>query len=268
MMTLGAPTATGLKNSLDDAQTRLLSNIQKLSTGLRNNSAADDPVAIAQSTSYQVQISGLAQSINGMADSAALLTTASGALGQIDSGLQQINQLAVQAGNGALSSSDLQAIQTQANQIVQGIDQVAGNASFAGINLLDGSFNRSVQTGGEGATQGVTIPDSSARGLGLAGLDLTSSAGRADAFDAIGKALQQVDATQTRLSAVQSGIAAGLANAAVASENLAAANSRLNDTDYAAASSDRTQAQVRQQAALKALTLYNNNQKSALDLLP
>lgn len=259
----GSIGSTGLLSSLDKAQENLTSNLLKLSTARSINSAADDAAGLAQSSSYSVQLSSQAQAMNNAQDSLSLLDTASGALGQVSGGLQQLNTLAVQAGDGALSASDRQALQQQADQITQGLDQIAGNTQFNGRNLLDGSFSQSLQSGG----QSLALGSVSSSALGLSGLDLTSADGQSSAIAAIGNALQQVNAQQTTVGAAQSGLSAELSNLGTSYDNLAAANSRISDTDYAKAASDMSQASVQQQVSLKAVALYNQMQKSTLGLL-
>lgn len=243
--------------------------MQVLSSGKSINSAADNPAGLAQSESYNVQLSGDAQAMNNIQDGLSLLDTAGGAFDQISQGLQDIRALTVQAGDGSLSTSDLQSIQDQIGQISQGIDQVAGSTQFNGQNLLDGSFSQSLQVGANaGQTQNIVLGNFSAASLGLTSLDVTTPTGQANALSTLDTAVQTVSDSQASLGASASSLNASLSNLSVTSENLAAANSRVSDTDYAKASSDLAQANVQQQASLQALAIYNSMQGNALALLP
>ncbi len=255
--------------SLQTAQSRLLTAMEVMASGSSINSAADNPAGLAQSESYSVQISGNAQAMNNIQNGLSLLDTAGGAFDQIGQGLQDIRALTVQAGDGSLGASDLQAIQEQIGQISQGIDQIAGSTQFNGQNLLDGRFSQALQTGANaGQTQNVALGNFSAASLGVANLDVTTPAGQASALSALDAASQAVSDSQANLGALAAGLNASLSNLGAASENLAAANSRVSDADYAKASSDQAQANVQQQASLQALATYNSLQGNVLTLLP
>lgn len=261
----------GMSGSLSPqatAQANLLSQLQKLSSGKAINSAADNAAGLAQSSSFSVQLSSGAQAMQGIQNGISLLETAGGAVGQINDGLQRINELAVQAGSGALSASDRQSIQEQIGQIRQGIDQIVGNTQFNGQKLLDGSFNQSLQTGADaGQTQPAAIGNLSTSALGLAGLDVTTAAGQANALTALSGARDQVGSVQANLGASQSGLESSLTSLGAANENLAAARSRIADTDYASAVSESGRAQLLSETSLKALALYNSVQKSSINSL-
>lgn len=257
-------------STLSTSQSRLTTALQALSSGSSINSAADNAAGLTQSTSYSVQLSSAAQSLNNTQNGLSVLDTASGAVNQINQGLQDIRALTVQAGNGALNASDLQAIQSQIGQITQGINQIAGNTQFNGQNLLDGSVgNLSVQTGvNAGQTQNIQLGNLSGSALGISGIDVTTAAGQAAALSSLDNAIQQVSSQSASIGAAQSSLSSVLSSQSVGYTSLAAAKSRVSDTDYAQATSNSAQANVRQQASLHALALYNSTQNSILTLLP
>lgn len=251
------------------SQSKLTTALQALSTGKSINSAADNAAGLAQSTSYSVQLSGTAQAMSNVSNGMSMLETASGAIGQINQGLQDIRTLTVQAGNSILSASDRQAIQAQINQITQGINQISGNTQFNGQNLLDGNASLTIQAGpNAGQTQNLQLGNLSGAALGISGLDVTTTAGQSAALTALDSAIQQVSSQSASIGAAQSNLSSALANQGVAYENLAATRSRISDTDYAQASGNLTQANVQRQASLQALNLYNSTQKDVLSLLP
>lgn len=127
------------QDALNQSQGMLQTSMQRLSTGLRINSAADDPAGLAIATRFTSQINGDNQAINNANDAINLAQTAGGALTSITNNLQTIRQLAVQSANGTNSSTDRQALDTEAQQLLQEIDREANTASFNGVNLLNGS---------------------------------------------------------------------------------------------------------------------------------
>ncbi|MDX8400099.1 MAG: flagellin [Gallionellaceae bacterium] len=257
-------------SSLSTSQSRLTTALQALGSGSSINSVADNAAGLAQSTSFSVQISGAAQSINNAQSGISMLDTASGAVDQINRGLQDIRTLTVQAGNGALNASDRQAIQSQIGQISQGIDQVAANTQFNGQNLLDGSAaNSAIQVGGNaGQTQNVQLGSLSNAALGIAGVDVTTAAGQTSALSSLDSAIQQVSSQGGSIAAAQASLSSAQSSQSAAYTSLAAAKSRVSDTDYAQASSQLAQSSLQQQTSLRALALYNSTQNNLLTLLP
>lgn len=126
---------------LSNNQHTLTSAMQRLSSGLRINSAADDAAGLAISERFTSQIRGSDQAVRNANDGISLAQTAEGDLGQISTNLQRIRELAVQAANASNTASDRLSIDNEAKQLAAEIDRVAKNSSFNGIKLLDGSFN-------------------------------------------------------------------------------------------------------------------------------
>jgi flagellin len=130
------------QNALANSQAALQTSLQRLSTGLRINSGADDPAGLIASQDLQSEVNGLQQAINNGSQATNVITTADGALTEVDSLLDDINGLVVESANsGALSPQELQANQLQIDSDVQSITRIAQTTSFAGLNLLDGSLN-------------------------------------------------------------------------------------------------------------------------------
>jgi flagellin len=130
------------QNSLAKSQSALNTSLQRLSTGLRINSGADDPAGLIASQDLKSEITGIQQAVNNSAQATNVITTADGALTEVNSLLDDINGLIVQSANsGAQSPQELQANQLQIDSDVQSITRIAGTTSFAGLNLLDGSLN-------------------------------------------------------------------------------------------------------------------------------
>ena len=161
------------QRNLSTSQNSLNTSLQRLSSGLRINSAKDDAAGLAISERLTSQIGGLNQAARNANDGISLAQTAEGALGQIGSNLQRIRDLAVQAANGTNSASDRAALNNEASQLISEINRVATQTNFNGVNLLDGSFtSQSFQVG---ANSGETISISSIASARSSALGVGSS---------------------------------------------------------------------------------------------
>lgn len=143
------------QRQLTTSQSSLSTSIQRLSSGLRINSAKDDSAGLAISERFNSQIRGINQAVRNANDGISLAQTAEGALGEVSNNLQRMRELAVQSRNATNSSSDRQALDAEIQQLKSEIDRVASQTSFNGTKLLDGSFsNQGFQVG---ANQGEVI---------------------------------------------------------------------------------------------------------------
>jgi len=165
------------QQNLSNSQTSLATSIQRLSSGLRINSAKDDAAGLAISDRMTSQINGLNQASQNANDGISLAQTADGALSQDTDSLQRIRELAVESANATNSSSDRAALQQEVSQLVSQISSVGNTTSFNGLNLLDGTYtNQQYQIGADvGQTLTVSIGDARASALGAS--TTTSSAG-------------------------------------------------------------------------------------------
>jgi len=158
------------QRNLNRSQSSLSTSLQRLSSGMRINSARDDAAGLAISERFTAQIRGLNQAVRNSNDGISLAQTAEGALGEVTNNLQRVRELAVQSANATNSSSDRAAMQQEVSQLVSEINRVAGQTNFNGVKLLDGSF--SSQAFQVGANVGETISltsiiDATKGGLGL-----------------------------------------------------------------------------------------------------
>jgi len=171
------------QRNLTKSQSDLATSLQRLSSGLRINSAKDDAAGLAISSRMTSQISGINQAQRNSNDGISLAQTAEGALASVSDSLSRMRELAVQASNATNSASDRAALQAEVEQLVQQINTVATQSSFNGVKLLDGTFNS--QTFQVGANAGETIAISSiasaktdALGVGTNSSSSTSVAGK------------------------------------------------------------------------------------------
>ena len=169
------------QNAISSNQQGLTTAMQRLSTGLKINSAADNAAGYSISQRMTAQINGNTQAASNANDAISMTQTAQGDLSSITANLQQIRTLAVQAANGSNSPSDRTALNNQAQQLISEITRVANNSSFNGLNLLDGSFAAtSFQVGANGnVNNSITIsaiPNATASSLGVTTKTVTSTA--------------------------------------------------------------------------------------------
>ena len=145
------------QRNLNTSQSSLATSLQRLSSGMRINSAKDDAAGLAIVNRFSSQINGINVAARNANDGISLAQTAEGDLGQVSNNLQRMRELAVQSANGTNSSSDRTALNNESVALIAEIDRVASNSKFNGINLLDGTFtNQQFQVGAD-AGQTITI---------------------------------------------------------------------------------------------------------------
>lgn len=245
---------------------------QRLSSGLRINSAADDAAGLQISNRLTNQIQGLDQAIRNANDGISLAQVAEGAMDEITSALQRIRVLAVQSQNGINSSADRLALQKEVSALKAEISRVATTTQFGGVKLLDGKYSSTFLVG---ANAGQTISVNISRagggfgtsGLGLANLSISSLAGASAALTALDSAITVIDSKRADLGALQNRFQSTIRNLSNIVENVSAARSRIRDTDFARETAELTRAQILQQASTTILSQANQRPQSALSLL-
>ena len=200
------------QRNLSSSQSSLATSIQRLSSGLRINSAKDDAAGLAISERFTSQIRGLNQAQRNANDGISLAQTAESALGQVTNNLQRVRELAVQSANATNSTTDRAALQAEATQLLAEIDRVANQTSFNGVKLLDGSFSSALFQ--IGANAGDTITVSSLVDANVAALgSVTSASGQSSAVTTI-SALGAVGAGQLLINGTDVGAGIGAAGTA------------------------------------------------------
>ena len=145
------------QRNLGGSQDMLKTSLERLSTGLRINSAKDDAAGLAISERFSAQIKGLNQGVRNANDGISLAQTAEGALGEVTNNLQRIRELAVQASNTTNTATDRAALQNEVTALVAEIDRVATQTTFNGTKLLNGGFRGAVFQIGANAGDSITI---------------------------------------------------------------------------------------------------------------
>ncbi|MCA9409738.1 MAG: flagellin [Candidatus Omnitrophica bacterium] len=261
------------RNNLNERTDALRSSLEKLSSGLAINRASDNAALLSISENLRSQISGLNQSIENAASGVNLANTAEGALGETSAQLQRIRDLTLQAGNGALDETALQAIQDEIDTAVAEIDRIGGDTQFATQSLLDGGGDGGSQSFsfqvGANVDQNVELELGDVRGeaLGLTGIDVTSAEGRANALDAVDAAVGQVNEQRSRIGAFSNGLESSISNLGVAAENLTASESRIRDTDVASETARLIRDRFLLEAGISTQVQSNLSQAGVLSLL-
>jgi len=247
-------------------------SFQRLSSGFRINSAADDAAGLQISNRLTSQIQGLDQAIRNANDGISLAQVAEGAMDEITSALQRIRVLSVQSQNGINSSSDRLALQKEVSALKAEISRIATTTQFGGVKLLDGKYSSTFLVG---ANAGQTISVNISRtgggfgtsGLGLSNLSISSLAGASRALASIDSAIGLIDSKRADLGAIQNRFQSTIRNLSNIVENVSAARSRIKDTDFAKETAELTRSQILQQASTTILAQSNQRPQSALSLL-
>jgi len=259
------------QNQLNKSQGLSDQALQRLSSGLRINSAKDDAAGLAISTRFDTQIRGLTVAQRNANDGISLAQTAEGGLNETVNNLQRVRELAVQAANGSLTDDDRSLLQAEVTQRLGEIGRISEETQFNGQNVLDGTLGSAVsfQVGSESG-QTITVDlseDMSASGLGVDGVDISTATGASAALDTLSSALDTVNEFRSDLGAVQNRFESTINNLATNIESASAANSRIIDADFAAETAKLAKANVLQQAGISVLAQANARPNQVLSLL-
>ncbi|MBS1206140.1 MAG: flagellin [Proteobacteria bacterium] len=287
------------QNNLSKSQSSLGTSIERLSSGLRINSAKDDAAGQAIANRFTSNINGLSVAARNANDGISLAQTTEGALSEVNNNLQRIRDLTVQAQNGSNSASDVDSIQAEVNQRMEEINRITTQTDFNGLKVLNTGSGDSVynfQVGAkDGETISITVSSSDAFNLysttgataSTTGQIVNGSARTTDAhgFDVLqgvvdatggtnGKpladldiAIKAVDSERSLLGASQNRFESTISNLNNTTNNLSAARSRIQDSDYATEVSNMSRAQILQQAGSSVLAQANQVPQTMLSLL-
>ena len=260
--------------------------MQRLSSGLRINNAADDAAGYAVSQGLTAQVNGLDQASRNVGDAISMVQTAQSSLNNVQSMLQRVRELAVQYSNGDLSSTNKAAIQTEVDQLTNEIDRQRGAVAFNGQNLLNGSAGSGGAVTFQVGANGNDVLSTTFQDIeGAKGIDSTVSGfcwsnvnggttGVSHVFDLSSGAISQIDNAITNVStlaatlgAVQNRLQYTADAISATEENLSASNSRIKDVDMASEMTRMTQEQILQQAGTAMLAQANSAPQMVLKLL-
>jgi flagellin len=264
------------QNNLSKTGRALNKSIERLSSGLRINSASDDAAGMAVSEGLRAQTEGFKQATENANDAVSILSTAEGAMNSISDTLVRMRELAVQAANDSLTSTERGYINTEFTQLATEITRISDVAEFNGIKLMDGSAG-AASNGALVFQVGTRSTANDRIGITLADIDATSLSVNASAVDTLANAqtaITSVDAaistlatSRATLGATMNQLTSAVDYLATTVENMSAANSQIRDTDVAAESANFTKAQVLMQAGTSMLSQANAVPNLALRLL-
>jgi flagellin len=258
------------RNLFDSAQ-KLSTSFERLSSGFRINSAADDAAGLQITDRLTTQVQGLNQAARNANDAISLTQTAEGALGEVTTSLQRIRTLAVQSQNGINTSADRTALQTEVTAIKNEISRIASDTQFGSLDILAGGFSSKFLIGAN-ADQTISVNLSRPSGFGSDGLgvgatDVSTVGGASAALVAASEAISAVGGARADLGALQNRFQSTIRNLTNISENVSGARGRIRDTDFASETADLTRNQIVQQASLTVLSQANQRPQAALSLL-
>lgn len=254
----------------------LSQSLQRLSSGLRVNSAGDDAAGIAVAEGLTSIIKGNDVAMRNANDGISVGQTAEGALGQVTKNLQRIREIAVQASNGAITDTQRGNLQSEVNQLTQEISRTIQTTQFNGQALLSASGTLTFQVGASGQSDNqVTLQTAELTAIAGYAADLTAtgtvdistSGGASAALSNLDSAISTVMTQRATFGSVQNRFKAVVANLANYNENLKSARSRITDADFASETAELTRNQILQQAGTAILAQANSLPQQALTLL-
>ena len=284
--------ATNVANTLTSHYSDLKTSTERLSTGLRVNSAADDAAGLAIRELMRTDITALQQGVRNANDAISLLQTADGALGIIDEKLTRMKELAEQAATGTYDSTQRLMIESEYQAMASEITRIANATDFNGIHLLDGNLSSDTHDGSGMSSTGklkvhfgtandsaedyyyIKIGTSTASALGVGnqavgtdGLTVSTQEAAQKALVAITNAVVSKDKIRAHLGALQNRLENTISNLTTQSENLQAAESRISDVDVATEMTKFVRNQILTQSSVAMLSQANSMPRMAMTLI-
>ena len=257
------------QRNINKTQSALQSSIERLSSGYRINSAADDAAGFAISEAMSADIASLQVASRNANDAVSLLQVAESGMDDITGMLHRMRELSMQAASDGVTNTERGYINTEITELQTEITRIADSTEFNGTNVLDASLAADFQIGlDSGDNLNITISqDMDAAGLAVDGLDLSTKAGAQTALAAIDTALDTVNSTRSELGAKQNRLDVISNNISSQHESLVDARSRLRDVDIAQETANMTKNQILLQAGAAMLAQANSTPQVALSLL-
>ena len=255
------------QRNLTTSQGSLNTALQRLSSGLRINSAKDDAAGLAIAEKMSAQSRGMTVAMRNANDGISAAQTAEAGISVVSGHLQRMRELAVQAASGQYDSVNRGALDKEFQQLASEISRAVDATNFNGQKLLDGSFSSiNFQVGATTTSESqisVTIDSVSSSGLG----NITSAATATAAMSALDAAITSINTSRAALGAIQNRFEGVLSQLSAARENTEAARSRIMDADYASETANLARAQILQQAGTAMLAQANALPQNVLSLL-
>jgi len=266
------------QRNVKNTQNSLGTSVERLSSGLRINSAKDDAAGMAISMKLTAHVRSLNQAVRNAQDGISVVQTAEGGMNEIHNILTRMRELSQQASTGILATSDRSALNQEFQDLKSEITRIADTSEFNGLKLLNGSLSTngvSLQVGiNNTANDRITVSggsfndiDASALGLSSTVSSIDSAANAQSMLALVDSAIGTVSTRRGNLGGVQNRLGSTIANLEIAAENLSAANSRIKDADFAIETANLTRSQIILQAGVAVLSQANTIPQYALQLL-
>jgi flagellin len=257
------------QRNLSSSQTSLTNSLQRLSSGLRVNSAKDDAAGLSIATKMDTQVRGMSQAIRNANDGISLAQTADGALATATEAMQRMRELAVQGANGTNATEDSTNLKKEFDALAKEVTRLATDTKFNGTNILaTGGTAVTIQVGADTDDEiAIDATDLEAIAGDISAADLSDPAGAKAALDVLDTAIESATGLRADLGATQNRLSYAISNLQSSVENQSAAKSRIMDTDFAAETASMTRGQILQQAGTAMLAQANSLPNGVLALL-
>lgn len=257
-------------NQLEKVNKKTAQAMERLSSGLRINSAADDAAGLAIANKMDAQVKGLRQANRNAMDGISLVQTAEGALNEVHTMLQRMRELSVQAANGTSSTEDREKIQQEIVQLLEEINGISKRTQFNEMSLFEGPGDTDITLQvGANANQNMVIGigQMDTEVLAIDKISVVDQTGAEDAITQIDGAIEKISQQRALLGASQNRLENTVNNLSVSEENLTSSMSRIQDADMAQEMATFTQQNVLSQAANAMLAQANQIPQQVLQLL-
>ncbi len=252
------------QRNLNTSQSSLATSMQRLSSGLRVNSAKDDAAGLAIADRMNAQIRGINVAIRNANDGISLAQTAEGALATVTDVLQRMRELAIQAQNGSNGTGDRANLDTEFQQLSAEVTRIAQQTKFNGTAIVGSGAG--AQTFQVGANNGDTMTITTSTVSTVTG-DILTSGAASTAVSAIDSALDAITTSRATYGAAMSRFQFAISNLQITGENQSAARGRIMDADFAAETANPSRAQILQQAGTAMVAQANQVPQQVLNLL-
>jgi len=243
-------------------------SLERLSSGLRINRAADDAAGLAIAEALRSQVRGTVVAQRNSQDGISLVQTAEGALTETTNALQRIRELAIQAANGTQSDSNRAALNAEVTQLLEQIDDIALDTEFNGIRVLSAAQTITLQAGAQTSqTLLIAVAGAKTNDLGVSTLQVSSYVGAVSAISTVDNALKSVSTLRSLFGAMQNRLEFTIRTLAIQEENSSASESVIRDADIAKETISFTRNQILVSAGTSVLAQANIIPQTALQLL-
>lgn len=262
------------QNSMSKVEAAKSDSLAKLSSGTRINKAGDDAAGLAISEKLKANIRGSQQATRNAGDGISLIQTAEGGLNEVSNILIRLRELSVQSASDTVGDTERKFADLEFQNLTQEVDRIAASTQFNGKTLLSGEgdkldFQIGIMNDEKNDRLSYRPQDSSAKtsDLGIDGLGVGTKVNAQENLEKIDNAINGINGNRASLGALQNRLQSTISNLEVRTENLAAANSRIRDTDVAAESAELAKNNILSAAATSVLSQANNSGSAALKLI-